>query len=149
MPDLVMVAISRATDLLELERTLLDCAHLDPDRLTIIERPSSSAAAARSRVHFIPSALRQVASGSDGTNVPGMSAMRTLSGYSPDENAVDHLPDIGISQSRALYYNIAIEEGRSVVVYKASSEEQDAVEHVMRDCGLLRVRSFVTGNPRP
>lgn len=142
MTQIVTVAISPTADCLELERTLFERAHLDEKRVTIAANTRENAAAARSRLHFVSSRYRQAPSGSDGTNVPGMGSTLTLTSYAPDEDATNHLQGTGIPRHGVFYYNIAVEEGRLVVVYKGPPDEQNDVEQTLRAHGLRRVRSF-------
>lgn len=49
---------------------------------------------------------------------------------------------MGISGDAADYYNIAIDEGRSVVTYAARTENAESIEQHFRACGLVKVRRF-------
>ena len=55
---------------------------------------------------------------------------------------MDYLKNIGILPDAAYYYNIAIDEGRSVITYNASAEEASFIEERFRDCGFVKVRRF-------
>lgn len=54
--------------------------------------------------------------------MPGMARKLALNSYVVDADSIDHLKDIGTSSDAAHYYNIVIDEGRSVVTHIASSK---------------------------
>lgn len=142
MPDVLVAAIARIADEAELEAILGQCAGLETSRLTLFRKEHVREAPARLRMHFIPSHNAPVASASDGTNVPGMARTLALNPYVVDADSIDHLKDIGISSDAAHYYNIAIDEGRSVVTYIASTETATSVEEQFRACGFVKIRRF-------
>jgi hypothetical protein len=142
MPDVLIAAIARIADEAKLEEVLAQCAGLEASRVTLFRRDHARDVPARVRTHFIPSDHAPVASGSDGTNVPGMGRTLALNAYAMDAAGMDHLKDIGITPDAAHYYNIAIDEGRSVVTYISSTENATLVEEQFRACGFVKIRRF-------
>jgi hypothetical protein len=141
MPDVIIVAIARICDEAQLEEVLTQCAGLEASHLTLFTIDSLREAPARSRMHFVPFRGSPVASGSNGTNVPGLDSTLALSAYLVDASS-DHLRDIGISDEAAHYYNIAIDEGRGVVTYVTSTRNATSIEEQFRACGFVKIRRF-------
>lgn len=142
MPDVIIAAIALVRDNAELEEKLAHCAGLDASRITLFATGRTREVRARLRTHFIPSDHAPVASGSHGTNVPGMGMTSALNAYVADAAGTAHLNGIGITPDAAHYYNIAIDEGRTVVTYVTSSENAAFFEEQFRDCGFKKVRRF-------
>lgn len=142
MPDVVIVAIARIVNEANLEDVLAQCAGLDASRVTLFRTDHVREVPARLRTHFIPSDHAPVASGSHGTNVPGMGTTLALNAYVADAAGMDRLKGIGIIPDAAHYYNIAIDEGRSVVTYVTSAENATLVEEQFRACGFKKIRRF-------
>jgi hypothetical protein len=142
VPDVVIAAIARIVDDAELHEVLAQCAGLDASRITLFRRDRAPEVAARIRTHFIPSRHAPVASGSHGTNVPGMGTTLALNAYVADAAGSDYLKGIGITPDAAHYYNIAIDEGRSVVTYVTSTENATLSEKQFRACGFKKIRCF-------
>ncbi len=92
-------------------------------------------------MHFIPFRGAPIASVKHGTNEPGLGSTLALSAYLIDDDS-DHLKGIGISSDAAHDYNLAIDEGRSVVTYMAGAENAALVEGQFRARGLVKVRRF-------
>lgn len=72
-----------------------------------------------------------------------------LSAYLVDATTHHHLRDMGVSADAANYYNIAIDQGRSVVTYLANAENAAQIEHEFRACGLAKVRRFALNHSEP
>jgi hypothetical protein len=142
MPDILIAAIARIADEANLKDVLAQCAGLDARRVTLFTTGHVGEMDARVRTHFIPSQHAPLASGSHGTSVPGTGRTFALNAYAMDAARVDHLKDIGISPDAAHYYNIAIDEGRSVVTYVTSAENATFVEERFRSCGFKKIRRF-------
>jgi len=142
MPDVLIAAIATMGDA-QLQETLAQCAGLETSHITIFKRDAVGEAPARLRLHFIPFRGLPVTAGTHGTNVPGMGTTLALNAYSAD-TCINHLKDIGISYEAAHYYNIAIDEGRSVVTYVASTEDATLIEEQFRACGFSKIRVFTT-----
>ena len=142
MPDVIIAAIARVTDNAEIEKLLRECAGLEASRITLFRRDPAREVVARLRTHFIPSGRAAAESGSHGTNVPGMGTTLALNAYVADAPGTDRLKGIGITTDAAYYYNIAIDEGRSVVTYVTSAENATLVEEQFRECGFKKIRRF-------
>lgn len=142
MPDVVIAAITPIAEDAELEEVLARCAGLDTSRVTLFRADRAREMPARLRTHFIPSDHAPVGSGSHGTNVPGMGTTLALNAYVADTAGMDYLKGIGITPDAAHYYNIAIDEGRSVVTYVTSTENATSLEEQFRACGFKKIRRF-------
>ena len=142
MPDLVIAAIVRPADEERLDETLAQCAGLETSRIALFRKATLREVPTRLRSHFIPFSGAAAASGSHGTNVPGMGTTLTLNSYAADAAAPNHLESIGISSDAAHYYNIAIDEGRSVVTYVTGAENATLVQEQFRACGFAKIRRF-------
>ncbi len=142
MTDIIIAAIARTADNAELENLLTGCTGLEASCITLFGTDYAREVPARLRTHFIPSDHVQVASGSHGTNVPGMGTTLALNAYVADAAGMDRLKGIGINPDAAHYYNIAIDEGRSVVTYVTSAENAISVEEQFRACGFKKIRRF-------
>lgn len=76
--------------------------------------------------------------------VPNISADTRYVGFFAEPHIIDHLADYAIPQDQVQNYNDAIEEGRSVVLYKADPGEAAGVEQTFKDAGLKNVKTFTT-----
>jgi hypothetical protein len=141
MAGVLIAAIARTCDETELEKVLSRCVGMETSRLTLFVRDTLREASARSRMHFIPFRGSSTTSGMHGTNVPGAGTKVALSAYLIDDGW-GHLQGIGISNDVAHYYNIAIDQGRSVVTYMASTENAALIEAQFRACGFVKIRRF-------
>lgn len=141
MPDVLISAIARTDDVAKLEDILTRCDGLETSRITVFKKDAVGKVPAPLRMHFIPFRGSPVASGTHGTNVPGMGITLALDAYAAD-TCINHLKDIGIPCDAAHYYNIAIEEGRSVLTYVTSTEDATLIEEQFRVCGFVKIRRF-------
>jgi hypothetical protein len=139
MPDVLIAAIARTANQADLEKMLSQCIGLETTQMTLLRKDRLNEAAARLRTHFLPSRAIPVASGTHGTNVPGMGTTLTLTPYFADAT-VNYLKGLGISHEAANYYNIAIAEGYSVVTYVTGTGDADSVEKQFRACGFVKIR---------
>jgi hypothetical protein len=142
MPDVIIAAIARVADHAQLEKLLAQCAGLESSRITVFRTQLAREVPPRLRMHFVPARGAPVASASHGTNVPGMAMTLALNPYAMDSARTDHLKDIGISSDAAHYYNVAIDEGRSVVTYVTSTENAALAQEQFRACGFVKIRTF-------
>lgn len=147
MPELLIAAIARTSGEAELLTILSQCNGLEASRLTLFTKDPLLVAPARSRMHFIPFQGAAVASSSHGTSVPGIERTLALSAYLVDATT-HHLKDMGISTDAANYYNIAIDQGRSVVTYSANAENAAQIEDEFRACGFVKIRRFALNHPK-
>src|SRR5579864_33952 len=134
MPDVLIAAIARTADDAELEKLLAQCAGLETSRITLFRTDLAYEVPARLRMHFVPFRGAPIASGSDGTKVPGMETTLAMNPYVVDAAGMNHLKDIGIYSDAAYYYNTAIDEGRTVVTCITSTENATSVEEQLRAC---------------
>lgn len=100
------------------------------------EHPTSDAA------HEVIAGNEAILTSIDGTQVPNMSADTRYIGFFDEPHIVDFLSGYAIPESERQNYNEAIAEGRSVVVYKAGTDETQPVEQSFRDAGLKNVRTY-------
>ncbi len=92
-------------------------------------------------MHLVPFGRSPITSGTYGTSVPGLGNTLALSAYLIDDGSHD-LKGIGISSDAAYHYNLAIERGRGVVTYMASTENAAMIEEQFRGCGFVKIRRF-------
>jgi hypothetical protein len=140
--DVVIAAIVPTGDNAELEKLLTGRTGLEANCITLFRTDCAHEVPARLQTHFISSGHPQVASGSYGTNVPGMRTTLALNAYVADAAGMDRLKGIGINRDAAHYYNIAIDEGRSAVTYATSAGNATLVEEQFRACGFKKIRRF-------
>lgn len=142
--DIVVAGIARTSDPKELEGLLMGCAHLDASRLTVITKQQQTGVHDASPLRFLHSGgSAAMRAGSDGTGVPGMgSGTMTLSAFTGSSSVPHYLEQIAIHRDVAENYNIAIDEGRSVITYKATDEEAPVVQETFRGCGLVNVKTL-------
>lgn len=142
LAECVVAGIARTSDPAQLEKILMGCANLDPARLTVITRQESPAQDS-SPLRFVHSENSSMGTGSGGTGVPGMSRGATLSSLVGRTSVPHYLSATKINPDLAENYNVAIHEGRSVVVFHSSSgEDPTAVQETFRNCGLVNVRAL-------
>jgi hypothetical protein len=143
MADYLITGIAQTTDPAELKKTLLEHCRLDAERVIVINKIGSTAhddAALR----VVRGASSPIFSGDQGTGVPGMGSRPSLSSLIAPSHAPNYLANVAIPQDVAENYNIAIDEGRSVVTYTAAEDETAPLEEAFRACGLRNVKTFKT-----
>ena len=147
----MVAGIARTSDPEQLEKILIGCAELDSARLAVITKALLTPTYDESPLRFMQSTGSGMNTGSGGTGVPGMSSgSMTLSSLVGRGQAPNYLQNAAIPRDVAENYNIAIDEGRSVITYRADPEEAPAAETTFRTCGLLNVKTFKpreTGDP--
>ncbi len=77
-----------------------------------------------------------------GTGVPGINSTHRLRTYFRTESIDERLGDFDIPASEADNYLEALERGRTLVAFRATAENVDAVESAFRATGLRNVRRF-------
>jgi len=156
MADHLVTGIAPTSDPQQLEQSLLQHCRLNVERLAVVTKVKQSAAHDRSALRFIHagtgggshaavagSMTATIMSGSTGTGVPGISGSNaSLSSFSGGAHAPNYLGDLPVPHDVAGNYNIAIDEGRSVVAYRADAGEAPDVEQAFRACGLRNVKTF-------
>jgi hypothetical protein len=142
--DCLVTGIAPTADKAQVEALLTKC-QCDPQRLAIISRADASVESAH---HTRPSmnAAATIMTGSGGTSVPGVGGSgASLSAFGGQSGGTDYLGGLPfIPPDQAQNYNIAIAEGRSLVTYKASTEEAGTIEACFREAGLRKVKTFRT-----
>jgi len=147
--ECVVAGIARTSDPKQLESILMGCAHLDAQRFAVITKSQQTAAYDQSPLNFVHSASAwPMPTGSDGTGVPGIGGKVSLSSLVSHGPVPHYLENIAIPIDLAENYNIAIHEGRSVVTFKATTQESGDVEETFRDCGLVNVRTLKPYAPK-
>jgi hypothetical protein len=144
MSEFLVTGIAPTADPAQVAQQLAGCK-LDEARLSTISKSSTQA-----RMHEehtgAPSLSNSstIMTGAGGTGVPGISASRaSLSSLSAYEDVPDYLGGLPlIPPDRAENYNIAIAEGRTLVMYKATPEEAPQIETAFRAAGLRNVKIF-------
>ena len=84
-----------------------------------------------------------IMTGGSGTGVPGVGGSHASLSSSGYASAADYLGGIPlIPADQAEHFNVAIAEGRALVMYKATPEEAPNVEAAFRAAGLRNVKLF-------
>ena len=145
MGEYLVTGIAPVKDAAQAAQLLAD-APLDESRLSMVTKASGSALGAGEGHSGGPSlsSSSTIMTGSSGTGVPGMGGSnRSLSSLSSHEAAPDYLGGVPlIPADQAANFNIAISEGRTLVMYKAAPEEAPAIESAFRAAGLRNVKIF-------
>ncbi|HLI97511.1 MAG TPA: hypothetical protein VKT72_15685 [Candidatus Baltobacteraceae bacterium] len=129
---------------------LLAGTSLDETRLSAVSK-NSAAAGAVTGEHGGPSfsSSSTIMTGSSGTGVPGIGGSNaSLSSFAGHGGAPDYLGGVPlIPRDQAHNFNIAIAEGRTLVMYKAAPEEAPHIEAAFRNAGLRNVKVFRPKEP--
>lgn len=143
MTEYVVAGIARTSDPAQLEKILMGCAELDPQRLTIITKSQLTPTYEDSPLRSVHSIGPTMSTGSGGTGVPGIGGgSPSLLSSAGRAHVPQYLQDAAIPHDVAENYNIAIDEGRSVVTYRANPDEASTAEATFRSCGLVNVKTF-------
>lgn len=125
---------------------LLAGAALDETRLSMVTKSSGPAYSTRDEHSGSPSlsSTSTIMTGSTGTGVPGVGGSHASLGSPTGHGSVpDYLGGLPmIPAHQAEHFNIAISEGRTLVMYKAAPEEAAEVEAAFRAAGLRNVKLF-------
>jgi hypothetical protein len=126
---------------------------LDDARLSTVTKTSAQAHMHATEHHGGPSlsSASTIMTGSSGTGVPGVGgAHASLSSFSGHGSVTDYLGGLPlIPPDQAEHFNIAIAEGRTLVMYKATPEEAPQAEAAFRTAGLRNVKIFRPKEPIP
>lgn len=156
--EYLVVGIAPTAEPAELERTL----STDPykqDRLAVMTRDAPTPDHEESALRFIHVHLglphettdvdhdtilgdSGILTDTGGVNMPNISADVRYAGFFAHPDVVDHLSGYPIPLDEVENYNEAIEDGRTVVLYKALPSEQAGVAQQFKDAGLKNVKSF-------
>jgi rhodanese-related sulfurtransferase len=145
MADFLVTGIAPVKDASAAAQMLAGAA-LDQTCLSMVTKTSGPAIAAKNDHSGGPSfsSSSTIMTGSSGTGVPGVGGSNaSLSSLSSHAGVADYLGGIPlIPADQAANFNIAIAEGRTLVMYKAAPEEAPAVEAAFRAAGFRNVKIF-------
>jgi hypothetical protein len=143
MPDYLVTGIAPTGDATQISNMLMGSA-LDESRLSTVTKTSAQGQLGTQSQHGGPSFSNAstIMTGSGGTGVPGVG--RSHASLSVSHTAVpDFLGGLPlIPRDQAEHFNVAIAEGRGLVMYKATPEEAPQVEAAFRSAGLRNVKVF-------
>ncbi len=142
MPPVLIAGIARVAQKADLETLLSRCDGLQIDRIRLFTKEPSAGRPGGERTYLVPFHGSPIASETDGTSVPGMGRAPGLKPYVPDASE-NHLEGVGIPHEAANYYNAAIDQGRSVVIYATNTEAAASAAEQFRACGLVKIRRFL------
>lgn len=144
MQEYLVTGIAPTNDAQQIA-AMLAGSGLDEARLSSVSKASAQA---RARAEHAGSSSfsnsSTIMTGSSGTGVPGVGGSHaSLSSLSGHGSAPDYLGGVPlIPPDQAENFSIAIAEGRTLVMYKASPEEAPQAETAFRTAGLRNVKIF-------
>ena len=159
MADHLVTGIAQSSDPEHLENALCAKETVDCEKLAVITKDAPTDLHHESVLTFMhvgqghatSDVQHEVVTGGSSilTNfgdpqVPNISADNRYIGFFAEPHIIDHLANWPIPQDQVQNYNDAIEAGRSVVTYKANTDEAPGVEQTFRDAGLKNVKTFET-----
>ncbi|HET9097213.1 MAG TPA: hypothetical protein VFN37_11155 [Candidatus Baltobacteraceae bacterium] len=145
MAEFLVTGIAPVRDAAQVTQLLAGAA-LDEARLSMVTKSTGPAYSTKDYQSGGPSlsSASTIMTGSTGTGVPGMSgshaSLSSPSGHTAVPDYLGGLPLIPADQAE--HFNIAISEGRTLVMYKAAPEEAAGVEAAFRAAGLRNVKIF-------
>jgi len=156
----LVTGIAQSSDRGQLEDALCSTPNVNCDKIAVITKDSPTSEHEDSLVNFLhvgqghttTDASHDIITGTTGilttfdAQVPNISSDNRYIGFFAEPHIIDHLADWPIPQDQVQNYNDAIEAGRSVVTYKAASDEVPQVEQTFRDAGLKNVKTFEAPN---
>jgi hypothetical protein len=80
--------------------------------------------------------------GLTGSGIPGITSGSLAAGMADGDSLWNRLSDLAIPDDEVDNYTEALEAGRSIVAYHASSANAAIVEDVFRSAGLRNVKTF-------
>lgn len=153
----LVTGISPESEPKKIEQALSSNPLLDLAKLAVITKAAPTPAHLESVINFIHAGdyaqtsdvshdvIRgdtAIMTDAGGVNVPGISSDTRYIGFFAQPHIIDHLADWPIPQDQIENYNDAIEEGRTVVTYKAPPAEAPQVEQAFKDAGFKNVKTF-------
>ncbi len=145
MPEYLITGIAPTGNAAQVAQMLAGSG-LAEANLSVVTKSSAQTSTAAAAGHGAPSfnAASTIMTGSSGTGVPGVGGSHaSLSSFGGHAAAADYLGGIPlIPAHQAEHFNVAIAEGRALVMYKATSEEAPNVEAAFRGAGLRNVKVF-------
>jgi hypothetical protein len=156
--EFLVVGIAPTAEPAELER-VLSADPYKPERLAVMTKDAPTPDHEESALRFIHVHVglphettdvdhetiigdEAILTDAGGVNVPNISADTRYIGFFAHPEVVDHLSGYPIPADEVENYNEAIEDGRTVVLYKADPSECGTVEKQFKDAGLKHVKSF-------
>jgi len=144
MAEYLVTGIAPTGDASQISK-LLTGAALDESRLSTVTKASAQGRAQGQNYGGSPSlsSASTIMTGSGGTGVPGVGGGHASLSAASHSEVADYLGGIPlIPLDQAEHFNIAIAEGRGLVMYKATPEEAPNVEAAFRSAGLRNVKIF-------
>ncbi len=144
MAEYLVTGIAPTADAAQISKMLAGSA-LDESRLSSVTKASAQARMQASEHGGSPSlsSTSTIMTGSGGTGVPGMGGGRASLSAGSHSSVADYLGGLPlIPHDQAEHFNLAIAEGRALVMYKATPEEAPQVEAAFRSAGLRNVKIF-------
>lgn len=145
MAEYLVTGIAPTADAEHVSQMLAGSA-LDQARLSAVSRTSAQARMGADHHGGAPSlsSSSTIMTGSSGTSVPGIGRSHaSLGSPTGGHPAADYLGGVPlIPPDQAEHFNIAIAEGRTLVMYKAAPEEASQAEAAFRAAGLRNVKIF-------
>lgn len=144
MADYLVTGIAPTGDVAQISK-MLTGSSLDETRLSTVTKASAQGRTQGQNHGGSPSlsSASTIMTGSGGTGVPGVGGGHASLSASSHSAAADYLGGIPlIPHDQAEHFNIAIAEGRGLVMYKATPEEAPRVEAAFRSAGLRNVKVF-------
>jgi len=153
----LVTGIAQSSGPAQLEDVLCAKPQIDCDKVAVITKDSPTTEHEDSVLRFFHVGEAHVTTDTDsqvitgntgiitdagGVNVPNISSDTRYVGFFAHPQIIDHLADWPIPEDAAENYNEAIEEGRSVVTYKADQDEASGAQQAFKDAGLRNVQSF-------
>lgn len=143
MGEHLVTGIASNSDPQQLAQTLIERCGIDAGRVSIYTKRGATAAGGDEVHNARLGNNAAIMSGSGGTGVPGIGGGNaSLSSLMTGSHVRNYIGSLSIPRDVAEHYNVAIDEGRAVVAYKASAEEAAQTAEAFRACGLRNVKSF-------
>jgi hypothetical protein len=145
MAEYLVTGIAPTGDVAQISKMLTGTT-LDETRLSTVTKASAQTRGQGANNHGGAPSLSSastIMTGSGGTGVPGVGGGHASLSAASHSEVADYLGGIPlIPHDQAEHFNIAIAEGRGLVMYKATPEEAPNVEAAFRGAGLRNVKVF-------
>lgn len=143
MGEHLVTGIAAGSDPQQITQTLVERCGIDKARLSVYTKRSITEAGEEEHRNARHGSDAAILSGSGGTGVPGIGgANASLSSLMTASHVRNYVGTLSIPRDVAHHYNVAIDEGRAVVAYKASAEEVQQAAEALRACGIRNVKTF-------
>lgn len=144
MADYLVTGIAPTADPAQVSQMLAGSS-LDETRLSTVSKTSAEGQMQSHDQHGKPSlsSSSTIMTGAGGTGVPGIGGGHASFSVTGHGATADYLGGVPlIPRDQAEHFNVAIAEGRTLVMYKAAPEEAGNVEAAFRTAGLRKVKIF-------